>query len=108
MKNSINNKYKSNEHIDESISSLALDWHIGESGCIVIIDKSGKILSDRDGHTGESLAENGIDLSKFSNKQNELFTSEVHGGNSFCIFSVEEELKLMNLSQVNCSLMSFL
>lgn len=91
VKNSINNKYKSNEHIDESISNLALDWHIGESGCIVIIDKSGKILSDRDGHTGESLAENGIDLSNFSNKENELFTSEVHGRNSFCIFSVQDD-----------------
>lgn len=91
VKNTINNKYKSNEHIDESISSLALDWHIGGTGCIIISDKSGKILSDRDGHTGESLAENGIDLSKFSNKENELFTSEVHGRNSFCIFSVQDD-----------------
>lgn len=91
VKNSINNKYKSNEHIDESISNLALDWHIGGTGCIIISDKSGKILSDRDGHTGESLAENGIDLSKFSNKENELFTSEVHGRNSFCIFSVQDD-----------------
>lgn len=91
VKNSINNKYKSNEHIDESISNLALDWHIGGTGCIIISDKSGKILSDRDGHTGESLAENGIDLSNFSNKENELFTSEVHGRNSFCIFSVQDD-----------------
>lgn len=91
VKNTINNKYKSYDIIDESISNLSLDWHIGGTGCIIISDKSGKILSDRDGHTGESLAENGIDLSKFSNKENELFTSEVHGHNSFCIFSVQDD-----------------
>lgn len=91
VKNTINNKYKSYDITDESISSLALDWHIGGTGCIIISDKSGKILSDRDGHTGESLAENGIDLSKFSNKENELFTSEVHGRSSFCIFSVQDD-----------------
>ena len=91
VKNTINNKYKSYDITDESISSLALDWHIGGTGCIIISDKSGKILSDRDGHTGESLTENGIDLSKFSNKENELFTSEVHGRNSFCIFSVQDD-----------------
>ena len=91
VKNTINNKYKSYDITDESISSLALDWHIGGTGCIIISDKSGKILSDRDGHTGESLAENSIDLSKFSNKENELFTSEVHGRNSFCIFSVQDD-----------------
>lgn len=87
VKNAIINKYKSYDNIDGSISNLALDWHIGESGCIIISDKSGKILSDIDGHTGESLTENGIDLSNFSNKENELFTSEVHGNNSFCIYS---------------------
>lgn len=91
VKNTINNKYKSYDITDESISSLALDWHIGGTGCIIISDKSGKILSDRDGHTGESLTENGIDLSKFSNKENELFTSEVHGRSSFCIFSVQDD-----------------
>lgn len=87
VKNAIINKYDSYDNIDESISNLALDWHIGESGCIIISDKSGKILSDIDGHTRESLTENGIDLSNFSNKENELFTSEVHGNNSFCIYS---------------------
>ena len=40
VKNTINNKYKSYEHIDESISNLALDWHIGGTGCIIISDKS--------------------------------------------------------------------
>lgn len=91
VKNTINNKYKRYDIIDESISDLALDWHIGESGCIIISDKSGKILSDREGYTGESLAENGIDLNNLSNKENELFTSEVHGHNSFCIFSVQDD-----------------
>lgn len=91
VKNTINNKYTSYDTIDESISNLALDWHIGESGCVMIIDKNGTILSDRDGHIGENIAENGIDLSNFSNKENELFTSEVHGHNSFCIFSVQDD-----------------
>lgn len=90
-RNAIKNKYKSNDNIDKNISNLALDWHIGETGCIIISDKNGIILSDRNGHTGESLAENGIDFNNTSNNENELFTSEVHGNNSFCIYSDEAD-----------------
>lgn len=86
--NSISKKYKDNI-IDESISNLALDWHIGGTGCIIISDKNGIILSDRDGHTGESIAENGIDLNNASIKETELFTTKVHGTDSFCIYSDE-------------------
>lgn len=87
--NSIKNKYIGNEHIDESISNLALDWHIGETGCIIIIDKNGIILSDRNGHTGENIADNDIDLNKSSIAEKELFTAKVHGKDSFCIYSDE-------------------
>lgn len=86
--NSIKNKYKDNV-TDESISNLALDWHIGGTGCIIICDKNGIILSDSDGHTGESLTDNGIDLNDDSNEEKELFTSKVHGKDSFCIYSDE-------------------
>lgn len=86
--NSISKKYKDNV-IDESISNLALDWHIGGTGCIIISDKNGIILSDRDGHTGDSIAENGIDLNNASIKETELFTTKVHGTDSFCIYSDE-------------------
>ncbi len=87
--NSIKNKYIGNEHIDESISNLALDWHIGETGCIIIIDKNGIILSDRNGHTGENIADNDIDLNNSSIAEKELFTAKVHGKDSFCIYSDE-------------------
>lgn len=87
--NSIKNKYIGNEHIDESISNFALDWHIGETGCIIIIDKNGIILSDRNGHTGENIADNDIDLNNSSIAEKELFTAKVHGKDSFCIYSDE-------------------
>lgn len=87
--NSIKNKFIGNEHIDESISNIALDWHIGETGCIIIIDKNGIILSDRDGHTGENIADNDIDLNNSSIAEKELFTAKVHGKDSFCIYSDE-------------------
>lgn len=86
--NAIENKYKNNVK-DESISNLALDWHIGGTGCMIISDKNGIILSDSDGHTGESLTENGIDLNDASNEEKELFTSKIHGIDSFCIYSDE-------------------
>ena len=86
--NSIKNKYKDNV-TDESISNLALDWHIGETGCIIIIDKNGIILSDRNGHTGENIADNDIDLNNSSIAEKELFTAKVHGKDSFCIYSDE-------------------
>ena len=86
--NSIKNKYK-DKATDESISNIALDWHIGETGCIIIIDKNGIILSDRDGHTGENIADNDIDLNNSSIAEKELFTAKVHGKDSFCIYSDE-------------------
>lgn len=88
-RNAIKNKYKSNDNIDKSISNLALDWHIGESGCIIISDKNGTILSDREGHTGKKLAENGIDLNSTSIDADKLFDAEVYGKNSFCKYSDE-------------------
>ena len=93
--NSIKNKYKSYDNIDDSISSLALDWHIGETGCIIISDKNGIILSDRDGHTGENIAENGIDINNISDKEKELFTAKVHEKESFCIFSDEGDFYII-------------
>lgn len=86
--NAIKNKYK-DKAIDESISNLALDWHIGETGCIIISNKKGKILSDRDGHTGESLFEHGIDLNKALIKETEVFSTKVQGKDSFCIYTDE-------------------
>lgn len=95
MRNAILNRYKSYDNIDKSISNLALDWHIGESGCIIISDKNGTILSDRDGHTGEKITESAFDFNIFSIKANELFTAEVHGENSFCIYTYEGDIYII-------------
>ncbi|MGN1138375.1 MAG: SpoIIE family protein phosphatase, partial [Ruminococcus sp.] len=86
--NAIKNKYKG-KAIDESISKLALDWHIGETGCIIISDKNGIILSDRDGHTGERLLGHGIDLNNALIKETEIFSTKVQGKDSFCIYTDE-------------------
>lgn len=84
--NAIKNKYK-NKAIDESISRLALDWHIGRTGCIIISDKNGIILSDRDGHTGDSFFEQSVNLNNSSIKEKEIFSAKVHDKDSFCIYT---------------------
>ena len=88
-RNAIKNKYKDFDNIEDSISNLALDWHIGGTGCIIISDKNGIILSDSDGHSGETLTENGIDLNDSSNEEKELFTSKIHEKDSFCMYTDE-------------------
>ena len=88
-RNAINSKYKSNEKLDNNISNLALDWHIEENGCIIISDKNDTILSDQNGHIGEKLTENGINLNNTSIKTNTIFSTDIYGENSFCMYSDE-------------------
>lgn len=72
---------------DSNISSLALDWHIGDSGCIILCDNNGMIISDGEGYEGENLNELGIDFNNRSVKSNVIFTAEIHGLQSFCMYS---------------------
>ena len=41
--------------IDQQVVSAAQNRHIGQDGCIIICDAQGLIVSDRDGHEGESI-----------------------------------------------------
>ncbi|MGN1131615.1 MAG: LytS/YhcK type 5TM receptor domain-containing protein, partial [Ruminococcus sp.] len=94
IKNSIEeieNKNLSDDETLSRISNLAYNWHIGEGGCIIICDKNGKIISDSEGHNGEYLWENGKDINKINISEGELFTRDIHGESSLCIYNISDD-----------------
>ncbi|MGN0460359.1 MAG: SpoIIE family protein phosphatase [Ruminococcus sp.] len=94
IKNSIEeieNKNLSDDETLSRISNLAYNWHIGEGGCIIICDKNGKIISDSEGHNGEYLWGNGKDINKINIPEGELFTRDIHGESSLCIYNISDD-----------------
>ncbi|MGN0779170.1 MAG: SpoIIE family protein phosphatase [Aristaeellaceae bacterium] len=72
--------------ISEQVITAAKNRHIGRSGCIIICDESGIIVSDRDGHEGER-----IDLLGYAGRgdfqEDVCFTDTIYGAPSYCMFT---------------------
>ncbi|MGN1467970.1 MAG: SpoIIE family protein phosphatase [Ruminococcus sp.] len=75
----------SQEEIFNRLSSVSKNWHIGENGCVIICDKNGNVISDRDGHTGENLNEDDLDVSSSRISNGERFTANIHNDLSYCL-----------------------
>lgn len=75
--------------IGEQVITAAKNRHIGRSGCIIICDENGIIVSDRDGHEGES-----IDLIGYADREEfregVCFTDTIYGVPSYCMFTQTE------------------
>lgn len=75
--------------IGEQVITAAKNRHIGRTGCIIICDKNGVIVSDRDGHEGES-----IDLLGYAGREEfregVCFTDTIYGIPSYCMFTQTE------------------
>lgn len=75
--------------IGEQVITAAKNRHIGRTGCIIICDENGIIVSDRDGHEGES-----IDLLGYAGREEfregVCFTDTIYGASSYCMFTQTE------------------
>lgn len=91
--------------ISEQVVNAAKNRHIGQNGCIIICNEMGRIVSDRDGHEGES-----IDLLGYTDhtdfREGVRFTAEIYGVSSYCMYAETEGYFLIAVLPVDEALFS--
>ncbi|MBE5782595.1 MAG: hypothetical protein E7329_04675 [Clostridiales bacterium] len=76
--------------IDEFIVGVTRNRHVGEGGCIIIVDENWNIVSDRYGNEGKNLNVTGIWIDSASMPENQVFTAEVYGQICYCMYRTTE------------------
>ncbi len=74
--------------IQSEVRGVTESRHIGETGCLILADESGLIASDRHGHVGEAISVTGAKTEAY--EELTLYTAEVYGERSYCMYAVEE------------------
>ena len=69
--------------VSESIEKIAADWHIGEFGYAIILNDSGRILSNLNGNVHYDASVIGIDVDKISNEDFDRYVWTVDGETSY-------------------------
>ena len=65
--------------IDQNVISAAKNRHVGQSGCIIIVNEDWNIVSDRFGLEGLNLVETGIWIDRDTMPEDEVFHTDVYG-----------------------------
>jgi len=76
--------------IDEFVVGVTRNRHVGEGGCIIIVDESWNIVSDRHGNEGMNLETTGIWIDAAATQSGEPFSSNVYGEPSYCMYQATE------------------
>lgn len=81
--------------IDEFVVGVTRNRHVGAGGCIIIVDESWNIVSDRLGHEGQNLSVTGIWIDTKTMPENEVFLADVHGQSSYCMYRTTEGYRIV-------------
>ena len=81
--------------IDEFVIGVTRNRHVGEGGCIIIVDENWNIVSDRFGNEGQSLEVTGLWLDRSSIAENEAFIADVYGQKSYCMYQTSEGYRII-------------
>lgn len=87
------NRFK--RDIDEFVVGVTRNRHVGESGCIIIVDEEWNIVSDRYGNEGKNLDVTGIYIDEDKIKVDEVFGCNVYGESCYCIYEITESYKIV-------------
>ena len=77
------------EQIQEQVRYVAQNRHIGQNGSIILCDEQGLIVSDREGHSGESISMLGSS-DEAELRPEEIFTTNIYGELSYCMYTMTE------------------
>lgn len=81
--------------IDEFIVGVTRNRHVGEGGCIIIVDEEWNIVSDRYGNEGQNLSVTGIWIDVDETSEKTVFTSDVYGQKCLCMYETTEGYRLV-------------
>ncbi len=76
--------------IDEFVTGVTRNRHVGAGGCIIIADEQWNIVSDRFGNEGSNLEVTGLWIDTAAMPENEFFIAEVYGRSSYCMYQLTE------------------
>ena len=81
--------------IDEFVVGVTRNRHVGENGCIIIVDEGWNIVSDRYGHEGQSLEVTGIRMDTVAIPEDTVFTADVYGQSCYCMYHTAEGYRIV-------------
>ena len=81
--------------IDEFVVGVTRNRHVGEGGCIIIVDENWNIVSDRFGNEGKNLDTTGIWIDTTEVLEGEPFSANVYGEASYCMYHVTEGYRIV-------------
>ncbi len=76
--------------IDEFVVGVTKNRHVGEGGCIIIVDENWNIVSDRMGNEGKNLDVTGIWIDEATMPEGRMFLADVYGQSSYCLYKRTE------------------
>lgn len=76
--------------IDSHVTGATRNRHIGETGAMIITDENRLIVSDRNNYEGKHLSETGLYLNTEDIPKNTIFTADVYGQPSYCMYATSE------------------
>lgn len=81
--------------IDEFVIGVTRNRHVGEGGCIIIVNEDWNIVSDRYGNEGENLAVTGIWIDTAAIPEGETFVMDVYGEECYCMYHTTEGYRIV-------------
>lgn len=81
--------------IDEFVVGVTRNRHVGEDGCIIIVDEKWNIVSDRNGNEGENLSITGITIDPATMPEDQVFTAQVYGHTCYCMYRTAEGYRIV-------------
>ena len=81
--------------IDEFVVGVTRNRHVGEDGCLIIVDEAWNIVSDRFGNEGKNLDVTGLWIDAASMPENKVFTADVYGQASYCMYMTTEGYRIV-------------
>ena len=92
--------------ISSNIIGITRNRHVGENGCLIIVDEDGRIVSDRNGNEGSLLDVTGLVIDKQTIKAGESFNAVVYGEKSYCMYQEAEGYQIIAMIPQSEALMS--
>ena len=79
--------------IDEFVVGVTRNRHVGEGGCIIIVDEQWLIVSDRNGNEGKNLDVTGLWIGDLPEDQ--VFEATVYGQDCYCMYHTTEGYRIV-------------
>ena len=76
--------------IDHLVIKVARNRHVGQEGCIIIVDENWNIVSDRNHNEGQNLFVTGIWIDRDTMPEETVFRTDVYGEHCSCMYVFTE------------------